>query len=81
MIEQGDLLENSIQAGLDLGQALSAESAERSRAERELLALRGLSEALRKVGASFDRAEIVGQIDTGLAKPQRSLAGVAEFPG
>ena len=25
--------------------------------------------------------KIVGQIDTGLAKPQRSLAGVAEFPG
>ncbi len=25
--------------------------------------------------------EIVGQIDTGLAKPQRSLAGVAEFAG
>ena len=24
---------------------------------------------------------IVGQIDTGLAKPQRSLAGVAEYPG
>jgi len=59
VIEQGDLLENSIQAGLDLGQALSAESAERSRAERELLSLRGLSEALRRVGASFDRAEIV----------------------
>lgn len=25
--------------------------------------------------------KIVGQIDTGLAKPQRSLAGVAEYPG
>jgi hypothetical protein len=24
---------------------------------------------------------IVGQIDTGLAKPQRSLAGVSEYPG
>jgi hypothetical protein len=28
----------------------------------------------------IDRGEIVGQIDTGLAKPQRSLAGVAEYP-
>jgi hypothetical protein len=27
------------------------------------------------------RGKIVGQIDTGLAKPQRSLAGVAEFAG
>jgi hypothetical protein len=29
----------------------------------------------------IDRGEILGQIDTGLAKPQRSLAGVAEFSG
>ena len=28
----------------------------------------------------IDRGEIIGQIDTGLAKPQRSLAGVAEYP-
>jgi hypothetical protein len=27
----------------------------------------------------LDAGRIVGQIDTGLAKPQRSLAGVAEF--
>jgi len=30
---------------------------------------------------SLSSGEIVGQIDTGLAKPQRSLAGVAEFGG
>jgi hypothetical protein len=29
----------------------------------------------------IETGEIVGQIDTGLAKPQRSLAGVAEFAG
>jgi hypothetical protein len=29
----------------------------------------------------IERGKIVGQIDTGLAKPQRSLAGVAEFTG
>ncbi len=29
----------------------------------------------------LDSGEIVGQIDTGLAKPQRSLAGVAEYAG
>lgn len=29
----------------------------------------------------IERGEIVGQIDTGMAKPQRSLAGVAEFSG
>jgi hypothetical protein len=29
----------------------------------------------------IQRGSIVGQIDTGLAKPQRSLAGVAEFAG
>jgi hypothetical protein len=28
----------------------------------------------------FGSGRITGQIDTGLAKPQRSLAGVAEFP-
>jgi hypothetical protein len=27
----------------------------------------------------LEAGRIVGQIDTGLAKPQRSLAGVAEF--
>ena len=27
----------------------------------------------------MESGSIVGQIDTGLAKPQRSLAGVAEF--
>jgi hypothetical protein len=29
----------------------------------------------------IERGKIVGQIDTGLARPQRSLAGVAEFTG
>jgi hypothetical protein len=29
---------------------------------------------------SIAKGEIIGQIDTGLAKPQRSLAGVAEYP-
>jgi hypothetical protein len=29
----------------------------------------------------IDSGEIIGQIDTGVAKPQRSLAGVAEFSG
>jgi hypothetical protein len=29
----------------------------------------------------IERGEIVGQLDTGLAKPQRSLAGVAEYSG
>jgi hypothetical protein len=29
----------------------------------------------------LNESRIVGQIDTGLAKPSRSLAGVAEFPG
>jgi hypothetical protein len=27
----------------------------------------------------LETGEIIGQIDTGLAKPQRTLAGVAEF--
>ena len=30
---------------------------------------------------NLQSGDIVGQIDTGLAKPQRSLAGVAEFAG
>jgi hypothetical protein len=29
----------------------------------------------------LETGRITGQIDTGLAKPQRSLAGIAEFPG
>jgi hypothetical protein len=29
----------------------------------------------------LDTGAIVGRIDTGLAKPQRSLAGVAEYAG
>ena len=29
----------------------------------------------------LESGRITGQVDTGFTKPQRSLAGVAEFPG
>ena len=55
---------------MTLGERLCRESTRAVRFEREADALRGLSESLRKVGASFDRDEIT---DAGLDSAQQIL--------
>jgi mutual gliding-motility protein MglA len=55
-----DLLEQSVRASLALGEQLAGQSVRADRLEREAEALRGLSDALRKIGPSFDRGVIVG---------------------
>jgi signal recognition particle receptor subunit beta len=70
VLEDRDLLNSSLQASVTLGERLCRESTRAVRFEREADALRGLSETLRKVGASFDRDEIT---DAGLDSAQQIL--------
>jgi hypothetical protein len=55
-----DLLEQSVRASLVLGDQLAGQSVRAERLEREAEALRGLSDALRKIGPSLDRGVIIG---------------------
>jgi signal transduction histidine kinase/signal recognition particle receptor subunit beta len=58
-LHEEDLLERSVRTSVRLGEKLSAETARATRLEREAEAFRRLSESLRSVGASFDRARII----------------------
>lgn len=57
-----DLLEQSVETSVRLGEDLVAERERAQRLEREADGLRRLSEALREVEASFDRHRIVGTV-------------------
>jgi hypothetical protein len=59
VLEGDDILEQSVQASLLLGDGLSSQTARADRLEREADALRLLSDSLRRVGPSFDRDVIV----------------------
>lgn len=58
-LHEEDLLERSVRTSVRLGEKLSVETARATRLEREAEAFRQLSESLRSVGASFDRARII----------------------
>lgn len=68
--EGEDLLEDSLKATVDLGEQLAESRAREQRLEDEAEALRRLSEALRRDGASFDPRQIV---DTALAAAKATL--------
>ncbi len=70
MLQGSELLERAVQTGVRLGEKLSAEAARASRLEKETEAFRRLSDALRSVGASFDRDRI---IDAGLVAVAETL--------
>lgn len=59
VLDNGDLLQDSLEAGLRLGEKLSAESSRAIRLEREAEALRRMSESLRQIGANFDQRAII----------------------
>ena len=59
VLSEGAVFEQSVEAGVVLGEKLAAESVRAARLEREAEALRALSDALCRVGASFDRGAIV----------------------
>lgn len=54
VVEDDELVQQSVEASLRLGEALSDEQTHRARLERESAAFRQLGEALRQTGASFD---------------------------
>jgi len=58
-LDGDDLLRRSVETSVKLGEKLTTETARAVRLEREAEAMRSLSESLRSVGASFDRARIV----------------------
>ena len=58
-LDGDDLLRHSVETSVKLGEKLTTESARAVRLEREAEAMLLLSESLRSVGASFDRARII----------------------
>lgn len=72
--QAADLLEQSLEASVRLGEDLVAERERSRRLEREADALRKLGEALREVEASFDRRRIV---ETALDLAGRILGAAA----
>lgn len=62
VLADGDLVERAIEAGVRLGESASAEQSRADRLERETEALRALSEALQRTGASFDAGQIIDAV-------------------
>ena len=86
VVDGDDLLRDSLEANIKLGERLSAETQQAVRFARETEALRGLSDSLRRVGASFDSAAIeetaLGAAAQTLNSPAASLIrrrGVEDF--
>jgi signal transduction histidine kinase/signal recognition particle receptor subunit beta len=59
VVENDELVQQSVATSLRLGESLSEEQSHRARLERESAAFRQLGEALRQTGASFDPAGIL----------------------
>ncbi len=59
VVQNDELVHQSVETSLRLGEALSEEQSRRARLERESAAFRQLGEALRQTGASFDPAGIL----------------------
>jgi len=59
IVQNDELVQQSVETSLRLGEALSEEQSRRARLERESAAFRQLGEALRQTGASFDPSGIL----------------------